>query len=228
MSLLGNGAMVVWCDSTAPDDHDDWHSHEHLSERLSVPGFRRGRRGVATDGEPRYVVIYEVDDLSVLTSQPYLDRLNNPTPWTRRSLPTLRNVNRSLCSVTASFGSGIGTHLLTINLAPEPERATDLKNWLVNETLPGLSTRAGVVGASLLECDRIASQVDTEEKRQREAPDAIADWILLIEGYDPSSIQSLTQTDLSPARLAGFGGSTDHTACYHVSHILTDRDVASQ
>ena len=154
MSLLGNGAMVVWCDSTAPDDHDDWHSHEHLSERLSVPGFRRGRRGVATDGEPRYVVIYEVD-------------------------VELRGVQW-----TARWGG--------------------LHEW---GRPPGCQPGGYVA---------------------REAPDAIADWILLIEGYDPSSIQSLTQTDLSPARLAGFGGSTDHTACYHVSHILTDRDVASQ
>ena len=49
-------------------EHDDWHTHEHLPERLSIPGFLRGSRWVATRGEPRYMVLYEVRELATLTS----------------------------------------------------------------------------------------------------------------------------------------------------------------
>ena len=133
MALLGDGALVIWCDSTTVADHDAWHSHEHLMERVGTPGFLRGRRGVAISGGPRYIVLYEVDNLTVLTSQPYLDRLNNPTPWTQRIVPTLQNVNRSLCSVTATFGSGIGTRILTLRVSPDPDRADELRDWLVGD-----------------------------------------------------------------------------------------------
>ena len=40
---------------------------EHLLERVAVPGFRRGLRYVAVAGSPRYLNLYEVDDLATLT-----------------------------------------------------------------------------------------------------------------------------------------------------------------
>ena len=49
-------------DEAAIAEHDDWHTHEHLPERLSIPGFLRGTRWVAVRGSPRYTVLYEVDD----------------------------------------------------------------------------------------------------------------------------------------------------------------------
>ena len=46
MALLGKGALANWHD--VPDDaHADfnaWHTHEHIPERVGVPGFLRGRR----------------------------------------------------------------------------------------------------------------------------------------------------------------------------------------
>ncbi len=45
-------AVTIWCD-VAPEvreEFDDWHAHEHMPERLSIPGFLRGSRWVAADG----------------------------------------------------------------------------------------------------------------------------------------------------------------------------------
>ena len=52
MSLLGNGAMVFWHDVAPGTDADyrDWHAHEHISERVGIPGFLRGRRCASVDG----------------------------------------------------------------------------------------------------------------------------------------------------------------------------------
>ena len=54
MPLLGSAAMLLSFDveADAIDEHDRWHTHEHLPERLSIPGFRRGTRWLATDGGP--------------------------------------------------------------------------------------------------------------------------------------------------------------------------------
>lgn len=86
MGLLGEAAMVAWYDIApeATSEHDDWHSHEHMPERLGIPGFLRGRRWVAPSGSPQYFVMYEVENFETLTSKPYLERLNNPTPWSKK------------------------------------------------------------------------------------------------------------------------------------------------
>jgi len=40
MALYSNAAMIMFYDVApgAVDDHDDWHTHEHIPERVSIPG----------------------------------------------------------------------------------------------------------------------------------------------------------------------------------------------
>jgi hypothetical protein len=44
MPLLGTAAMLLSFDvaEEAIAEHDEWHTHEHFPERLSIPGFLRG------------------------------------------------------------------------------------------------------------------------------------------------------------------------------------------
>src|SRR3546814_5593036 len=45
MALCSDAAMVLNYDIAGDTaDHDDWHSYEHMHERLSVPGFVRATR----------------------------------------------------------------------------------------------------------------------------------------------------------------------------------------
>lgn len=70
MALCTDAAMVLYYDIAGDTaDHDDWHTYEHFHERLSVPGFERATRWVARDASPRYMVIYEVTDVDIATSQ---------------------------------------------------------------------------------------------------------------------------------------------------------------
>lgn len=226
MGLLGAGVMVLWYDSSAEAEHDVWHSHEHLLERVGVPGFLRGRRGIAVSGRPKYFIMYDVQDIAILTSQPYLERLNNPTPWTQKVMTTIQHMNRSLCRVTASFGTGIGTQLLTIRLSPKPDQATTLRDWLVTVALPGLVRKPGCVGACLLVVDKAASRIETEEKRLRQDVDDIADWVILVDGYDVEAIQGVSEGLLSQASLIEHGASSEQvSARYHLVHIMSDSDV---
>ena len=108
MPLLGRAAMLLSFDvvADAVAEHDDWHTHEHLPERLSIPGFLRGSRWIALQGTPRYAVLYEVEGLATLGSAAYLERLNDPSPWTTRVMPGYRGMSRGFCAVTASFVPG--------------------------------------------------------------------------------------------------------------------------
>ena len=127
MTLLGKAALVIWHDP-APgieSDYNEWHSKEHMFERVGIQGFRRGQRAVAISGAPKYFNFYEVDDLATLTGQPYLDRLNDPTPWTRRITPHMNNNSRTLCKVAASFGAGgVPAFWTMILLSPRPAGRT--------------------------------------------------------------------------------------------------------
>jgi hypothetical protein len=59
-------------------EFEEWFQHEHLQERLAVPGFLLGRRHEAVSGEPRYFNFYVTRSADVLTSAPYLTRLDHP------------------------------------------------------------------------------------------------------------------------------------------------------
>lgn len=63
MALIGKAAILIWND-IAPEAIDDfyaWHNGEHMPERLSIPGFLRGRRYLRAEGtSPQaYFTLYE-------------------------------------------------------------------------------------------------------------------------------------------------------------------------
>ena len=230
MALLGQGALVIWHDVRDETDYNEWHSKEHMLERVAVPGFRRGLRYVALAGSPRYLNLYEVDEVATLTSRPYLDRLNDPTPWTQRALPNVYNNSRTLCRVVASRGgAGICGFLLTVQLAPQRARTDALRAWLVDEILAQLAEPPGTIGAHLLEGDQAASLTGTEEKRLRGAADAIADWIVLVGGYDADAVQSLSDETFGQEHLFARGAAAaPSVGLYQLLHAITEPDLAIQ
>jgi hypothetical protein len=88
-------------------------SREHMPERVGIPGFRRGRRYLAVSGAPEFFILYEADSAEVLGGLDYRNRLNTPTAWTKRILPSMRNMTRSICRVMFTGGVGSGGVMLT-------------------------------------------------------------------------------------------------------------------
>ena len=139
MPLLGQGALVIW-HGIAPEADEDmirWHNTEHIPERVSIPGFLRGRRYDTAHRPLEYLDFYETESVETIRSAPYLARLNEPTPWTSRVLPHFRNTVRLGCRVLASVGRGVGGVLLTVRLRPAPGEDAKLRAWLGG---PGLAT----------------------------------------------------------------------------------------
>ena len=181
--MLGTAAVAMWWD-VAPEmraEWEDWHSSEHMPERLAIPGFLRGTRWVAESGEPSYFVLYEVTHLATITGGAYLERLNNPTPWSRKMMPQHRNMVRALCVLRAGWGGGLPHTLATIRLS---------------KGLSDLPKRKGLTGVHLLESQPMPAA--TAEQKIR-GGDATADWILLVGGYDMESVRNLV-----PEGIVGF------------------------
>ena len=66
-----------------------------------MPGFLFGRRHQAISGTCGYFNFYLVESPAVLTSKPYLERLDNPTPMTRKVMSEIfLNMNRTVCHRT--------------------------------------------------------------------------------------------------------------------------------
>ena len=62
--LAGHAVMINWSD-VAPEHRPayyEWHSREHMVGRISIPGFRRGRRYMAATARRDFLVLYEVAD----------------------------------------------------------------------------------------------------------------------------------------------------------------------
>jgi hypothetical protein len=203
-------------------EHDDWHTHEHLPERLSIPGFVRGTRWVALRGQPRYFVMYEVEQLATLTSDAYLQRLNHPSAWTSRMMPCYRNMRRGFCSVTGSFGFGIGHVGLLMRFKPTAGTESSLRDWLLRDALPALASRPGIGSAHLLEAALTPGM--TTEQRIR-GVDAGFDWALFLTGYVEHALESLLQSDLGHSRMKEHGAGEVDDAMYRMEYSLIRREV---
>lgn len=224
MSLLGKAAMVLSFDVApdAIDEHDDWHTHEHLPERLSIPGFLRGTRWIAQQGQPRYFVMYEVEELATLASAAYLERLNNPSPWTARMMTHYRGMTRGLCTITDSFGVGIGQAGLLIRFRSAGERETELHEWLLENELPPLPSTPGLASAHMLKA-ALTTQM-TSEQRIR-GSDAAVDSALLVTGYSAESVTGLFRTRLCEEQFERHGASGYAGCVYRMAYALTNREL---
>lgn len=224
MPLLGKAAMVLSFDIVpeAVQEHDDWHTHEHLPERLSIPGFLRGTRWKALRGQPGYLVMYEVQDLGTLTSDPYLQRLNNPTSWTSKVMPSYRGMARGLCVVVASHGVGMGHFGLLIKFEPGADGKADLVRWLVEDVLPGLPAKPGLGSVHLLEAATPPPM--TIEQRIRGADSGVS-WAMLVTGYSKDSLEALSDGGLSKTAFQERGAREVASAVYQNEYTLTSHDI---
>lgn len=207
----------------AIEEHDRWHTQEHLPERLSIPGFLRGTRWIATGGAPRYMVVYEVSDLHVLTSEAYLSRLNNPTPWTRRMMTSYRGMSRGLCAVPGSFGYGQGGTAALIRFGCEEASADHAHQWLLAEVLPKVPQMPGLGSAHLLRAAQAAAM--TNEQRIRGA-DRGLDSAIIITGYDGSAVAEYARRLCASDQLPSRGATETTSATYATSYVLSSSEIA--
>ena len=199
--MKGKAAIAMWWE-VSPEvraEWEEWHTVEHMPERLSIPGFLRGSRWIS--GESSYFMLYEAAELGTITSGPYLERLNNPTPWSRKMMPHHRNMVRSLCRVRGRAGDGLGHAAATVRFS--------------QDALPRLEERKGVTSMQLLESVPPAEVPRTEEQKIR-GGDAQADRVLLVCGYDVDAVRTASRELAPPGAVVGV---------YRLAFSLTAKDL---
>lgn len=226
MSLLGNAAVAMWWDM-APEhraEFEDWHSHEHFPERMSIPGFLRGSRWASSAGGEGFFVMYELDVYDTLTSPHYLARLNDPTSWSTKMMAHHRNMVRSQCRVVETYGGGIARFVATTRLSPKAGDTNALRGRLAS-MLADLVTVPGITGGHLMQT-QTPQVAATLEQRIRGGVDPVTDWILLVSGYDVQTVSDVHSTRFSATALATMGAEPGHlTSFYSLSFAITPRDL---
>ena len=156
------GILAIFNDCRAgrEAEFEAWFQGEHLVERLSVPGFRFGRRHKSISGAPGYFNFYLVETPEVLTSKPYLERLDHPTPMTRTIVSEVFvNMNRTVCRRTARRGHFRGAFTVAARFNQPPDETTlsgALEKYVADTAVAG--------GEIWIALDSAGTPVSMEEK----------------------------------------------------------------
>jgi hypothetical protein len=212
--LLGAGALVLWGNLTEGDDiFNHWYTHEHLPERINLPGFHRARRYVRLDGQAgwRYFTLYEVETPETLSSGPYMDVLNAPTPATQRCVPMFSDLRRTACRVTHTVASGQGGQCIVHELGPQPGREAHLRDWLTGTFSSDAMRRSGTVAVHLLEADSAGTEVARGSPSYTGVATVAGRWMLIVEGAWEEPGRALDWYGSAIAGLQDKGATADHS-----------------
>lgn len=171
------GILAIWndCDPSGHDNYERWYTRQHLIERVTVPGFRFGRRYEAIDADPRFFTYYDVESADVLTSAAYMERHQNPTPWTLETMPSFRRMHRAVCDVVASAGVLAGSHVVTVRLSSPIVAAPD-----VVQAVHQLADRDGIGRVELWSAAARQTPADTTEMKSRAERDVLVAGAVLV------------------------------------------------
>lgn len=205
-STQATGILAIWHDMVPDQEQalNDWYNHEHHRERVEIPGFFSARRHVALEGTPKFFVFYETTDPSVLESEAYLARVNNPSPWTQASMPHYRNTNRLVCTREAYLGVGHGACAMTLRLTrAEAEIASKGAGTLARGE--AATKEAGIASVQAWQLDAARTHLPSREKEIRGEPDGSADWIIMLTGNLPDQVRAAGAKHFAAAELRNAG-----------------------
>ncbi len=178
-------------------EFEEWFQHEHLQERLAVPGFLLGRRYEAVSAEPRYFNYYVTRSVEVLYSADYRMRLNNPTPMTRMVMSEIfKDMIRTVCRQTFRIGAMRGALAVAARIGERPDENA------LKATLENLQDK-GIACGEIWSAWSVGDVPPSEEERLR-GGDRRMEGCLLVETLrvqDAERVAGMLSTQLPAATI---------------------------
>jgi hypothetical protein len=207
------GMLGVWTDS-APDLEDqfnEWYNREHVNERADNPGFLNSRRyrHVSAGGKPRYMALYDLEDVSVLHADYYKNAQANPTRGTQKMMKAFLNIIRSEFVIRHQVGRGHGATVIAMRQESRGLPAAKFSKWVTGKAMAAILKEPGVTSATYVETKDQSEPAETKESRMRPSKDRIADWALFVEGTEPALVKAAFDKVLSKDALAKNGAAKD-------------------
>ncbi|MGI4814360.1 MAG: hypothetical protein ACRYG5_08335 [Janthinobacterium lividum] len=239
MALLGNAFMAIWNDLLDRDqaEYEAWITGEHMHERISAPGFLRGRRYISTEaGVQRYLNMYEAAEVEDFSSAAYLRMLDNPSPWTLKMMPGLVRFSRAKLKILRSVGHGIGGAATTFRFSfAGDDVQTQAAGVALDRELAALSgvggdarhalgehATGGLLGYHLGAVERQQTEHATTEKKLRNSSESELDFthVLLVEAPSDDTLQQLRPRIEAALKTSFDGASAVVAGNYRLSYLI--------
>ncbi|HEY7344762.1 MAG TPA: hypothetical protein VH620_04310 [Gaiella sp.] len=228
MALRGSAFLAIWHDIAAHGEleYDDWHTREHMPERVGIPGFEAGRRWIdRSRARHRYFTLYEARTIGVLSSAAYRARLDTPTSWTRKVQPTFTNFVRGACRTSASEGRGTGGALGTIRVdfadSSDREPFADESRRLAATAL----RHHGITSVHVGIADPSVTRTPTAESALRRLTgEDTFDAVVLVDGIGRGEVETALPS-IERALAPALGDASTSTGVYDLAYALASEDV---
>jgi antibiotic biosynthesis monooxygenase (ABM) superfamily enzyme len=152
MAERGNALVMILGD--VPAEHEAeyhrWYDTAHIPVRLGLPGFLAAARYRLSEGEARFLTLYELQDSGALRSPEMKAAMEHPSDWDRKMAAVTQVKGQAGYKRLRALGATSGPHgewLMTVGLSVKPEAEEDFNQWYDTEHLPQLAAVAGVLGA---------------------------------------------------------------------------------
>jgi hypothetical protein len=208
--LAGSGLVVIWngIREDKREDFMEWHPRQHMVERLSIPGFLRGRRCIALDGATEFLTIYELTSPDVLLTDAYKRRLANPTDWSTATLPAFTDNTRGACRILFTEGYAMGGAMLTLRFAAREGQEPALVEAM-SELMPRFTSLPRITGAHFAQNDTSLTGGNAGSQRGRVI--MLPELIVMIEGSDARTVGATGEALASDDALQRMGAKADVT-----------------
>jgi hypothetical protein len=175
---------------------EEWFQHEHLAERMALPGCLVGRRYEAVSGQPRYFNFYLAQSADIFKSAAYLERLDHPTPLTRIVMSEIfKDMNRTVCTRTFRRGTMRGSTAVAVRFDECPNES------LLKDTIKTFVAEKAVASGEIWIAASLREFPVSQEERFR-GGDKKLKACLLIETLRVSDSEKL-----APVLAASFPGT---------------------
>ena len=138
------------------EEFNDWYDTEHVPERKAIPGFITAQRFFTEEGSPKYLALYDLENIDVLDSEAY--RKVGPdfySPWTRRINRHARIFKRYVYSQISPgkslLSQEVQSVLVWMNHIPEGKEE-EFIHWYEKECLSHLEGLDAFIQARRFRC----------------------------------------------------------------------------
>ena len=134
---------------------NNWYHTEHIPSRLNIPGFLSGRRSVAVKGEPKYLSVYDLTSVDVLTSEAYTklrEKEANPPPESfetiNRAQPNFaRGIYEQIYPEQEDYQIPDTKFIHVVGHDVPSDKEDEFNAWYNTEHVPGILQVPGFVAA---------------------------------------------------------------------------------
>jgi hypothetical protein len=146
------------------DEFHDWYDHEHVPERMRVPGFLNAQRWIGADQPKFAAATYDLDTHAVMESPAYRAIGGaNGSVWTKRITAIAKRLLRFEGTQIVPgdlLGPEEANGLLVASMNIDPAAEPEFNEWYNTEHLPQLGSVPGVLTARRFQ----AAGKDVEKK----------------------------------------------------------------